>query len=199
MSAEDLLRLAWQANRNGQPTLRDALMTLAVVESGPDEAVYASRCRRWLIAKRPDHWLTSFATLGQAVNHPRVVQAIERLRSSFPPARVRQLLFRDNVLRGPYQERSIPISLMVDDLLGTSVAGHSAERVPTAPISRGRETGSHEVPALPFSAPGGDFSANAEAEDDAASLLVTYLTVLMAMAILLASVLPPSVKDSRAA
>ena len=61
MAAEDLLRLAWEAEHDGRRALRDALLTLAVAESGPDDA-WAERCRARLVAERPDHFLGEFAT-----------------------------------------------------------------------------------------------------------------------------------------
>ena len=105
MPVDDLLRLAWQADRDGRPGTRDALLMLAIAESGPGEAVMAERCRRRLISRQPDHWLASFPTLP-----------------------------------GP-----------------------------------------------------------SDATDPNATLLVFYLTVLLAVAILLASVMPPSAQDTRAA
>jgi hypothetical protein len=84
-TVEDLLRLAWRAERSGRPNLRDALMTLVVAESGPEEAVLAERCRRLLIARQPDHWYATTTTLGQALAHEKVAAVIERLRAMFPP------------------------------------------------------------------------------------------------------------------
>ena len=49
-TVEGLLRLAWLAEVEGRPRLRDAVMTLAVAESGPGDAVLAERCRRKLVA-----------------------------------------------------------------------------------------------------------------------------------------------------
>jgi hypothetical protein len=117
MAAEDVLRLAWQADRDGRPGMRDALLTLAVAESGPDDAVAAERCRRKLIAGRPDHWFAPFPTLGQALADDRVARALDRLRTTFPEARVRWLLMRGDVRRGPYR-RHPPLSRVLDDLLG---------------------------------------------------------------------------------
>ncbi len=64
---DDLLRLAWQAEWDGKPGLRDALLTLAVVDGGTENAVLAERCRRLLVARRPDHWFAVTPTLGQAI------------------------------------------------------------------------------------------------------------------------------------
>jgi hypothetical protein len=166
MAAEDVWRLAWQADRDGRPGMRDALLTLAVAESGPDVAVAAERCRRKLIAGRPDHWFAPFPTLGQALANDRVARALDRLRATFPEARVRRLLMRGDVRRGPYRAGRPSLSLILDDLLG--------------PLP-----GASQGPAIP--------------EDDRDGLVNFYLRVLLAIAILLATVVSPSAKDSKAA
>ena len=72
---EDLLRLAWQADRDNKPGLRDAVLTLAAAESGSESVVLAERCRRLLVARRPDHWFatspTYSATPGRTPRWPR--------------------------------------------------------------------------------------------------------------------------------
>src|SRR6187431_2978979 len=101
MAAEDLLRLAWHADREGRGRMRDELLMLAVAESGPGDAVSAERCRKLLVAGRPEHWFTSFATVGQALGHPRVAAEIDRLRITYPAARIQQILLRFEAQRGP--------------------------------------------------------------------------------------------------
>lgn len=186
MSTEHLLRLAWQAEQDGRAGMRDALLTLAVVESGPDDAVLAERCRKQLIARRPDHWFASFPTRGQALDHPRVVHAIERIRATFPPVRVERLLMRGESQRGPYTGRSRSLPKLLDDLFGPPMS------VATTPRNG-------EIPALPFPGGGSTAPMQPERSDDPGAVLVYYLTVLLAIAILLATVLPPAANDSRAA
>src|SRR5215217_8187511 len=123
MSAEDVLRLAWQADREGRVRMRDELLMLAVAESGPGDAVSAERCRKLLVAGRPDHWFTSFSTIGQALGHPRVAGEIERLRVAYPSARILRLLMRGEVQRGPYTGRSRPLPGILNDLGGVPSAG----------------------------------------------------------------------------
>jgi hypothetical protein len=187
MSAERFIRLAWQAEQDGRSGMRDALLTLAAIENGPEDAVSAERCRRHLVARRTDHWFASFSTCGQALGDSRVAAAIERLRATFPLVRVEMLLLRGNAQRGPYKGRQQPLSLVLDDLLGPQTAADSSDR------SR------DDRPALPF--PGGLLgpACNSERDDDPKALFAFYLTVLLAIAILLASVLPPAVKDNKAA
>lgn len=170
MSAGEYVRLAWYADREGRQGMRDALLTIAVAESGPDEAVLADRCRRRLVANRPEHWFASFATVGEALSHSRVAAAMSELRAAYPPVRVRQLLLRSEALSGPYIRRR-PLSRVVDDLV------------------RDVELGD-ETPVPP----------PVEEEPSATTALAAfYLAVLFAMAVLLATVLKPSTQDSKAA
>ncbi len=189
MSAEQLLRLAWQAERDGRSTLRDALMTLAVAESGAEDAVLAERCRRQLIAKRPDHWFASFPTCGQALANSRVKAAIERLRATFPQVRVERLLLKGDVCRGPYTGRLSPLPTLLEDLCPPAI--------PPAPMDT--DPSSETISAFPF--PGiAPSSATAPAQvEDPADVFTFYMTVLLAMAMLLASVQTSAAKDSRAA
>jgi|GEM_PF-4477125 len=188
MSAEQFLRLAWLAEREGRATMRDALMTLAVAESGPEEAVLAERCRKQLIAKRPDHWFASFPTCGQALGHSRVKGAVERLRATFPPIRVERMLLRGEVCRGPYTGRSAPLSTLLEDLLVTATPAPSVT-----------EPSSDSVPAVRFPGIVPTSVAGSDRAEDPAALFVFYLTVLMAIAILLASVQNLTANDSKAA
>jgi hypothetical protein len=180
---EDLLRLAWQAEDDGKPGMRDALLTLAVADSGAEDAVLAERCRRLLVARRPDHWFATSATLGQALAHSKVAAALARLRATFPPVRVRHLLLRGEALRGPYAGRPDPLARVVEDLTrsGRRRAGATA--------------GAH---ALPFPGPVSAPERPAEPDSDAA-LVVLYFSVLLAMAVLIKSVIEPASRDTRAA
>jgi hypothetical protein len=175
---EEIVRLAWHAEREGRPGVRDALLTLVVAEGGLDDAVLAERLRRLLIARRPDHWLASFPTVGQALGHPQVIAALDRLRATYPPTRVQRILLRGEAASGPYRQQRRPLSRVIDDLLG-----RPAEIL--------------TIPALPFPAaePGGATPV----DDDPASILIYYLSVLLAIAILLASVLPPAARETKAA
>jgi hypothetical protein len=188
MPVDDLLRLAWQADRDGRAGTRDALLMLAIAESGPGEAVMAERCRRRLISRQPDHWLASFPTFGQALGHPRVSGAVRQLRAIFPPVRVQSLLLRGDVSRGPFTGRPRPLWSVCEDLLGPSPRPRRDRLRPADPSSE------NQVSALRFFPPG-----PSDATDPNATLLVFYLTVLLAIAILLASVMPPSAQDTRAA
>ena len=176
---EDLLRLAWRADGYGKPGLRDALLTLAVVDSGNENAVLSERCRRLLVARRPDHWFANTPTLGQAMADPRVAASLERLRATFPPVRVRRHLLRDEVLRGPFTGRSTPLAQILEDLS----------------LADGRRNG-YGARALPFPVAG---SGRHDHVDPDGALAALYVSVLLAMAVLLKSVLEPASHDSKAA
>jgi hypothetical protein len=117
MAAEDLPRLAWEAEHDGRRSLRDALMTLAITESGPDDD-WPERCRARLIADRPGHYLGEFATVGQALGDPRVITSRDRLRQKFPESRVRWLLLGAHAGRGPYTARIESLAAMIEDRAG---------------------------------------------------------------------------------
>src|SRR5690348_7864251 len=94
MSAFDDLRLAWLAEREGRHGRRDALLTLAVASAGPAEAGWAEPIRLRLIAARPDHPFSAFATREAALADPAVAGGLRQLRMLYPPGRVRRLLAR---------------------------------------------------------------------------------------------------------
>jgi hypothetical protein len=117
MIAGDLLRLAWEAEHDGRSKLRDALLTMAVTESSPGDD-WAERCRTRLLQDRPDHFLGQFPTIAGALSDPRVLDARERLRAKYPPARVDSLLLRASARRGPYLGRVESLEAMIEDLVG---------------------------------------------------------------------------------
>jgi hypothetical protein len=188
---EDLLRLAWEADGAGKPGLRDALMTLAVLDSGKENAVLAERCRRLLVARRPDHWFATSPTLGQAMANGKVAAAIERLRLTFPPVRVQWHLTRSAVLRGPYTGRNVALSRVLEDL---SLSGGRRNANGRA-NANGNGSGAH---ALPFPGSTGGPERPAESDPDG-SLAALYLTVLLAMAVLLKGVIEADSRDNTAA
>ena len=196
---EDLLRLAWLANADGRSGMRDALLTLLVAESGADDAVLAARCRRLLIAHRPDHYFASTTTLGQALGHPKVVAALGTLRRMYPPVRVQHLLLRGESARGPYQPYPLPLARILEDL--------SPDRGAVL-VGRARRRPSEAARSLPFPsvdssrlglAASGSKSVRQGGPDPDGTIAVFYVSVLLALAILLENVLKPSSQDTKAA
>lgn len=118
-AATDDLRLAWQAHREGRAGRRDALLTLAVAGAGPD-APWADRLRERLVALRPDHPFCGYPEVLSALADPRVDSSLARLRDHYPTARVRRLLDRAAVARGPYTGRKPILGAIVDDLLAAT-------------------------------------------------------------------------------
>ncbi len=106
MSAEEDLRLAWQADRDGKLGRRDALMTLAAA-GAPANARWVARCRARLIENRPDHLFAHFASVPEALRHPTVARAIAKLRALYPPGKVANLVRRDEVTRSPWMGRRV--------------------------------------------------------------------------------------------
>jgi hypothetical protein len=211
MVAGDLLRLAWEAEHDGRTTLRDALMTLAVAESEPGDA-WAERCRARLVLDRPDHFFGQFSTVGQALADPRVVIARDRLRIKYPPARVGWMLLRASARRGPYLGRVESLEAMIEDLTSPPAEAENVRRdapqPPRGPLSRGRaartlawslsyppmasyQEGSR-WPSRPAMVPDWEEDTPALPGEDFSHY---YLSVLLGIAFLLASVQPPP--DSR--
>lgn len=176
---EDLLRLAWQAERDNRPGMRDALLTLVVAESGVDHAVVAERCKRLLIAHRPDHCFASATTLGQALSRPHVVTALTTLRRMYPPVRVQHLLLKSSAANGPYEGFDLPVARVLEDL--------SIDRgiAPAAASARRRRHEALAPSALPFTP-----------ADPDAQVAVFYLSVLLAIAILLEAVCKAPARDA---
>lgn len=203
MAAEDVLRLAWYADRDGRRGRRDALVTLALAEGRSEDAGWVERARQWLLAVRPDHVFATFASLDRALADKHVAEAMSGLKHAYPPARVRTLLLRAAARRGRFNGRPASLSIILDDLFRPHRSEpprieHAAQRASTkAPAT---------VPLLP-SAPSNPFlprddaARSSVARDDGSStdLVNFYLTLLLAMAVLLDSVIRPREQGSRAA
>ena len=190
-AVEDLLRLAWQADVDGRPGMRDAILTLTVAECGPADAVLAERCRKLLAARRPDHWFATSATLGQALSHKKVIEALARLRATFPPMRVARLLMKGAVLGGPFLGRPLPLSRVLCDLsLEPEDRATKDKHLSSRPLETAR--------ALPFP---GAATTNGPADSSGPdpALIALYWSVWVAMAALLSTVVEASARESRAA
>ena len=201
MAADDLLRLAWEVDRDGRRRLRDSLLTLAVLESGPDDAVWADRCRARLIAHRPEHYLGEYPTIREALEDPRVLDSRDRLRVKHPSLRVERLLFAHRACRGPFTGRPESIAAMVEDLTGLVIEPDHVRRdapQPTrGPLARSRAARPSAL-HLAFTAPadrhGSSFEPGSSGEvaatpaADPADFARFYLGVLLAIACLLASI-----------
>jgi hypothetical protein len=192
---EDLLRLAWQMGAEGKPGLRDALMTLVVAESGPGEAVLAERCRRLLVARQPDHWFATTATLGQALVHPKVSGALAKLRAMFPPVRVQRLLLRFDAAHGPFTGGPTPLERVLQGLSLVPEKPSAAVSEPAEPVG-----GADRRPPSPRAL---RFPGAATPADPDGSIGALYFAVLLAMAVLLEGVTDQqataSATDTRAA
>lgn len=136
MLAEEEVRLALRAHRDGRAGVRDSLLTLAVADAGIEDQVWAERCRRWLVARRSDHLYAAFPTLSTALRDRRVVEALARVRRTFPPVRVRHMLLRADALSGPYTGIRRPASDLLDVMIGRGRRRRSARLLG---LSKGRD------------------------------------------------------------
>jgi hypothetical protein len=205
MATGDLLRLAWEAEHDGRTRLRDAMLTLAVAESEPGDP-WVERCRTRLVSERPDHYLGRFPTVSQALAHPQVIEARERLRVKYPPARVQSLLLRACARRGPYLGRVESLEAMIEDLAGPSAEAENIRRdAPQAsrgPLRRQLSpralawslsfpplsTGLHGSRESLYPEPPLDPVEPSDAQTAPEDFTTYYLTVLLAIAFLLATV-----------
>lgn len=191
MAVEDLLRLAWQADRDGRAGRRDALLTLAAAEAPPD-APWLVRCRRRIVRGRPDHPFAAFTTVADAMAEPRIRGGIARLREQYPPGRVVALLRRDAVRRGPWTGREPSLSVVLSDLFPATEARPSLGRVAgiaprgVAAQAASKLDRSRDNRPAPAAASGG-------------STARFYLEVLTGIALLLSQVLDESGRGTRAA
>ena len=191
MSAEVCLRLAWEADRQGRRKLRDSLLTLAVVESGPDDP-WAERARARLVADRPGHYLAGFASVRMALADPRVAEARDRLRAKYPEGRIQGLLIVARAARGPYTGRPESLEVLLEELVGPAAEAENV-RKDVAQAARGPLV--PRLRSLRFASAGGEYPAPGwdEAGEDPAigapdreELDRVYQTVLLAIAVLLA-------------
>ena len=194
MSAEDELRLAWVAHGNGLPARRDALLTLAVASAGMGESAWVERVRAFLVASRTDHLYAGPAPLKAILEDPRVVAALMRLRQSYPPARVRCLVQRDAVGRGPYRGRSGSVASLVDDLMTPPRKARHRSRIRLGVNDKGRA-----VPVGVLAPVGPVIPREAGLPESAGRLLAFYVTVLLGVAALCAIALDDLREDRRAA
>ena len=167
-TVEDLVRLAWQSEVEGKPGTRDALLTLAVAESGVDEFVLAEKARRVLVARRPDHWFAGPVPMSQWMGNPQVVSVLTKLRAMFPPVRVRHMLMRGDAQRGPYSGRVESPAILLLDLVPS----------PTPPRPHIKPKASKaSVKAVP---------ERSKSQDD---VVAFYWSVLLAMAVVMTTVI----------
>jgi hypothetical protein len=117
MAVDDLLHVAWHAQRDGRRPLREAMLTLAIGASDPGD-VWAERCRARLLTERPGHFLGAQPTLGATLADPRVAGALNKLRGQYPPGRVSWLRFRAEIEAGAFTGESQPLARVVDALIG---------------------------------------------------------------------------------
>jgi len=207
MVAEDCLRLAWEADRDGRRKLRDSLLTLAVLESGPGDP-WAERCRARVVAERPGHYLGDYPNIRLALADFRVIEARERLRIKYPEARVLGLLLTARAARGPYLGRVESLESIVEDLAGPAAVAENVRRdaaeVARGPLSarlralRPAASGLASSGGAGWSEPGEPPTAGAGADrpEDFAHF---YLSVLIAIALLIAPTQPgwPGSSDRR--
>lgn len=115
MAAEDDLRLAWWEQRLGHESARLGLMTLAAAGAGA-EIPWARRGFRWLVARVPGHPFSSFEGLADALDDPRMVARLCKLRRIFPPGKVAWQVLRADAIRGPYLGRRDSLAQIIDEL-----------------------------------------------------------------------------------
>ncbi len=181
MVADHDLRLAWIAHRSGNFSRRDVLLTLAVAAAEPEGAAWVVPVRDFLVNAHPGHLYDGFYHLDEALADRRVMAALKSLRTSFPESRVRSMLQREDVARGPYTGRKSPAVLLLDDMLA------APEKAKTRRLGKlGAASIGVDLPEIPATEPPG-------------SILAFYLNVLLGVATLCSLVLEGACDDKRAA
>ena len=202
MSAEDDLRLAWIAHRDGREGRRDALLTLAAaaaVEESPEEA-WPTRVRDFLVGRRRDHLFATFVELDEAIGDRRVANSIGRLRLSFPADRVAWLVRRDASARGPFTGRSTRVATLLDEMLAPPRLPRTRETVRLGPSpGSSSDFASIPIPVGALAPLGAVTPREAGLPDHAGPILAFYLTTLLGVAGLCALVLDGMRDDKRAA
>jgi hypothetical protein len=194
-AVEELVRLSWQVAREGKPGTRDALLTLAVAEGGIDDAVLAERCRKLLVAHRPDHWFATGVPLSQTLAIKPVVEVLTKLRAMFPRVRVQHLLMLGAAQRGPYSGQEVPLTRILQDLALVPQPSRGRSHARLQPPAR---TVSYATATAPSSSKSTQVGRSNRAEEDAA-LVALYWSILLAMAALLTVVIEPAAQDNKAA
>jgi hypothetical protein len=174
------------------------MLTLAVAEGTPGEG-WAERCRARLLAERPGHFLGTHPSLERTLADPRVAEAIGKLRGQYPPGRLGWLRFRSDVAEGPYTGEHAPLAAIIDALAGPAAEAEVRRDAPEpvrGPLVRSRAEVSVAIgvtPVGPIRAAALDAKVSGlpdgeDATSDEDSSTGLYLAVLLAIAMLLASV-----------
>jgi hypothetical protein len=145
-----------------------------------------------------------------------VVKALDQLRAIYPPPRVQWLLLQGDTRRGPHTGPRRSRARVFDDLIGSAIelpptpeTTRVGEGSPTSLTERDdppipeifadSASGRDECPALPFAGAGAGAAPPPPPPDEPTALFHFYLTVLLAIAILVSSVVEPAAHDSKAA
>lgn len=133
VSAVDDLRLAWWEQHQSRPVPCLSLMTLAVAGGGPDQP-WARRGFRWISGRVARHPFAAFLDLADALDDPRMLARLDRLRLLYPPDLVAWRLLRMDAVRGPFTGRRDSVASLVDDLWPIAVRRpFTAVRIEPAP------------------------------------------------------------------
>jgi hypothetical protein len=115
VSAEADLRLAWWQRHIARQADCLALMSLAVAGAGND-VPWARRGFRWLVARVRNHPFAAFDSLATALDDPKLLAKLCKLRLTHPADKVAWQLLRADAIRGPFTSHRESIALIVDDL-----------------------------------------------------------------------------------
>ena len=193
MAIDDFLRVAWWcgarvACRYARRCSRSPSPRACPARAGPSGAGRGA-CRP------SDRGISSgrIWSLERTLADPRVVEAIHKLRGQYPPGRVGWLRFRSEVAEGADTGDHAPLAAVIDVLAGPAAEAEVRRDAPESvrgPLARSRVEAAVAIGAMPVGPIRGpsldaDGPDTAGDEDESASL---YLAVLLAIAMLLASV-----------
>ncbi len=201
---DEALRLADRAARDGDRTLRDSMLTLAIALADP-RAKWVERCRGAILSGRPGHYLGRYPNARTAAKRPEVQTAFERIRAKYPLERIRALRLQMEASHGPFRGDPEPLATVLERVLGRPAEAENIRRdaphAAMAPLSRpapvlAAARSAAELEPLPSSvaslwarpSPENDPKPTAIPGAKPDDTLNFYLTVLLGIAVLLASV-----------
>ena len=129
MPAEDDLRLAWLAHREGLAGRRDALLTLAAATPEGQSSAWVGAVRDYLVAAHPGHLFAGFYHVDEVARRPPGGGGLDAPAAELPALPRPQPAEAGGRRAGPFTGRKFSVALALDEMLAPA-ARSSARRSP---------------------------------------------------------------------